>query len=73
MSQRQVRTFTFQSLKVTFQISELLILPEAKKAIFYDMRNLGEIGFDHNFQDDDQEPTIKLHKIRGNVGKLMQV
>ena len=64
-------------MKVSFQISELLLLPEAAgKAIFYDMRNLGEIGFqnfDFSSRSGDQKPTIKLHKVRGSVGKLMQV
>ena len=62
-------------MKVSFQISELLLLPEAEKAIFYDRSNLGEINGLKNFDfsSRDVKPTVKLHKMKGSVGKLMQV
>ena len=66
---RPLRTYTFWPDGFTdFNINELIILPEAKKAIFYSYDHIGEISLEYYpFEDTDASlaPTIKIYKIHG--------
>ena len=69
VKERPLRTYTFWPDGFTdFNINELLLLPEAKKAIFYSQNHIGEIGLEHYpFEDTDAllAPTIKIYKVHG--------
>ena len=44
VSHRPLRSFTFMpSIRIPFTISELVLIPEEEKAIFYSNKHLGEI------------------------------
>ena len=60
-----MRTFSFfPPVKIPFTISELVVLTEANKAIFYSNRHLGEIDLNlYPFLKDDQLPSIRIHKV----------
>lgn len=60
-----MRTFSFfPPVKIPFTISELVVLTEANKAIFYSNRHLGEIDLNlYPFLKDDELPSIRIHKV----------
>ena len=75
VAERELKTFTyFPEYRLEFNINELLIIPEAKKAIFYSQDHLGEISLeDYPFQEKEAgySPSIKIHKVhkaKGIVG-----
>ena len=63
VSDRELRTLTFMpSIRIPFTIRELVLLPEAEKAIFYSNKHLGEISLKHypfaDTEDWKMSPTI---------------
>lgn len=60
-----MRTFSFFPIvKIPFTVSELVVLTQANKAIFYSNKHLGEIDLQlYPFESDDDLPTIKVHKV----------
>ena len=55
------------SIRIPFTIRELVLLPEAEKAIFYSNKHLGEISLKHypfaDTEDWKMSPTIQIHKV----------
>ena len=71
VSERPMRTFTFYpEYRLEFNINELVIIPDAKKAIFYSQDNLGEINLENypfeNIDDELLSPGIKIHKVHNS-------
>ena len=67
--QLTMRTFTFKKLDtIQFTVSQLLILPDVNKAVFYGSEFYGEINLEkYPFQSNKatDEPEIQVHRMQG--------
>ena len=69
VSERPMRSFTFNKLDtIEFTVSQLLIMPDANKAVFYGSEFYAEIRLEnYPFESTsvDQEPKVQVHRLQG--------
>ena len=66
VSERPLRTFTFwpNDDRKSFIIDQLILLPQAEKAIFFSAEHFGEISLEnYPFADQYAMPEIRVHKV----------
>ncbi len=62
-----MRSFTFKKLDtIEFTVSQLLILPDANKAVFYGSEFYAEISLENypfESASADKEPEVQVHRL----------
>jgi len=70
--ERALQTFSFlPNIRISFAIEALILLPEAKKAIFYTENHLGEINLSDYPFEQGKSPTIKIYEVQGGEDNLI--